>query len=92
MGPSCPIHSWRYEDEALGERVGLRLEKKDGIGTMGKQCLTTRHWGMAMVLWGWDQTLMDGAIDQSLGHFSVEVRPIIRGDGILLRGLGTIHI
>lgn len=46
---------------------------------------------MAIVLWGWDQTLVDGAIDQNLGHFFAEVRPTIRGDGILLGGLGTIH-
>lgn len=36
VGPSCPIHSWRDEDEALGARVGLRLEKMEGLGTMGK--------------------------------------------------------
>lgn len=57
MRPSCLLQSWRYEDEALGARIGLRLRNMGRQeGTMGHDYGST---GMGSLILG------DGAIGQS---------------------------
>lgn len=57
MRPSCLLQSWRYEDEALGARIGLRLRNMGRQeGTMGHDYGST---GMGPLILG------DGAIGQS---------------------------
>lgn len=46
MGPSCSLQSWRYEDEALGASIGLRLERMGKAGNLSHLVMMSSCWAL----------------------------------------------